>query len=509
MMMDTYKIRKLKNEYVFIHDYIEQNMTLLNDLTARCLFNSLMAVASLDDIIKWRNAYEKTFPLVREFKVSQAPDAYDLLTFFKRKLEKMSNEELETAVMEINSLKAMNYALDFKQDVLLLEKETADLQRIYPEHILIFKDRNGEQITIGRNAERLFEMFGWQTATIEVDDRKITAMPVHPKDSMLLDRLKVLVSDTTANIGNIGFVDDMEYEMSYAQQTIDCFRKELEDRRYVLNTGGLVCHSVNNGVNEEIDFPFIYISREKIELYRLNASVYLLVEGKGWNVSRDNFMVVADTASFINFLTENQNSEDWENVLSDEYQKTEKEKTDILLNEYMEAKQNHPEEIVLMVNPRLAISFGKDAVRLAKALKIGLWFRNFNHTNNVMVPMVLITISMLESLSKDIRRLHVFKAKEREKVNIQMITCVPSFLNDGLMAEVPFARAAVFKMKDGGYGVRARLEGIELPVVRIDENMAMFYLSQEEGIVKDTCLNAIFMRAYYKSKVMSKKTFSG
>ena len=34
MMMDTYKIRKLKNEYVFIHDYIEQNMSLLNDLTA-------------------------------------------------------------------------------------------------------------------------------------------------------------------------------------------------------------------------------------------------------------------------------------------------------------------------------------------------------------------------------------------------------------------------------------------------------------------------------------------
>ena len=27
--MDTYKIRKLKNEYVFIHDYIEQNMSLL------------------------------------------------------------------------------------------------------------------------------------------------------------------------------------------------------------------------------------------------------------------------------------------------------------------------------------------------------------------------------------------------------------------------------------------------------------------------------------------------
>ena len=60
MMMDTYKIRKLKNEYVFIHDYIEQNMSLLNDLTARCLFRALMAVASLDDISKWREAYANT-----------------------------------------------------------------------------------------------------------------------------------------------------------------------------------------------------------------------------------------------------------------------------------------------------------------------------------------------------------------------------------------------------------------------------------------------------------------
>ena len=62
MMMDTYKIRKLKNEYVFIHDYIEQNMSLLNDLTASCLFRALMDVASLDDILKWREAYGKTFP---------------------------------------------------------------------------------------------------------------------------------------------------------------------------------------------------------------------------------------------------------------------------------------------------------------------------------------------------------------------------------------------------------------------------------------------------------------
>jgi len=222
MMMDTYKIRKLKNEYVFIHDYIEQNMSLLNDLTARCLFRALMAVASLDDISKWREAYEKTFPLVRDPKESLSPDAYDLLASFKRKLVEMSNDELGVAVREIVSLKTKNFAVDFKMDVLLLEKETASLQRIHPEHILIFKDMIGEQIAIGRNAERLFEVFGWQTATIEVDGRKITAMPIHPKDSMFLDKLKVLVSDTKANIGNIGYVDEMEYEMSYAQQTIDC-----------------------------------------------------------------------------------------------------------------------------------------------------------------------------------------------------------------------------------------------------------------------------------------------
>ena len=124
MMMDTYKIRKLKNEYVFIHDYIEQNMSLLNDLTARCLFRALMAVASLDDISKWREAYEKTFPLVRDPKESLSPDAYDLLASFKRKLVEMSNEELEVAVKEIVSLKTKNFVVDFKMDVLLLEKST-------------------------------------------------------------------------------------------------------------------------------------------------------------------------------------------------------------------------------------------------------------------------------------------------------------------------------------------------------------------------------------------------
>lgn len=508
MMMDTYKIRKLKNEYVFIHDYVEQNMSLLNDLTARCLFRSLMDVASLDDILKWREAYGKTFPLVRDPKESLSPDAYDLLASFKKELVGMSNEEIDAAVREIVSLKARNYAIDFKADVLLLEKEAASLQRSHPEHILVFKDKSGEQIAIGRNAERLFEVFGWQTATIKVDGRKMTAMPIHPKDSMFFDNLKVLVSDTNANIGNIDYVDEMEYEMSYAQQTIDCFRQELGDRKYVLNTGGLAFHSVNKGVSERIEFPFIYISREKIDLYRLNASSYILVDGKSWNVSRENYMVVADTATFVNSLSDNRNKMAWQNALSDEHQKMERQMADILFHEYMVTKQNHPDETVLLVSTRLATSFGKDAVRLAKALKIGLWFRNLNHINNAIVPMVLITSDMYESLSKDIRRLNVFLAKEQEKVNIDMITCVPSFLNEGLMAEVPFDQAAVFKIKDGGYGVRARLEGIELPVVKIHENMALFYLSQEEGIVKEICLNAILMQAYYQSKVYSRKSFS-
>lgn len=99
--------------------------------------------------------------------------------------------------------------------------------------------------------------------------------------------------------------------------------------------------------------------------------------------------------------------------------------------------------------------------------------------------------------------------KFRKELAFFTLPVLVSFISSRLkMADVPFVRAAVFKMKDGGYGVRARLEGIELPVVRIHENMALFYLSQEEGIVKETCLNAILMRAYYCSKVISRKCFS-
>ena len=506
--MDTYRIRKLKREYVFLHDYYEQNRSLMKDQGVRCLFMSLMAVTTLDGMVRWRRGYDKARPSKGMPGDSLSLDAYELLASFNRILGKMYCEEVEAAIMGFNAIKSRDYAVGSKQDVLLLERELAHMQAIHPGRVLVFRDRNGERMAIGRNAERLFETFGWQTATIQVDDRLVTAMPIHPNDDIFLDGMRAIVCDTNANIGDIVFVDDMEFEMSYAQQAIDCFRQGLKEGKYVLSTGGLVYHAVNEGVNERVDFPFILLSREKIELYRSDASTYVLVEGRGWNVSRDNFVVVADTASYVNFLSDNQGGEDREDLLSDECRKEEQEKADAVFREYAEAKRDRPDEIVLMVNDRLAITFGKDAVRLAKALKLGLWFRTFNHKGCAVMPMVLIPVDMLESLSGDLRRIDVFRAEERVGVDNDMITGVPSFLNDGLVADLPFANAAVFKMKDGGYGVRARLEGMDLPVVRIDEDMAVFYLAQEEGIVKETCLNAILMRAYHGSKVISRRSFS-
>ena len=60
MNPDFYKIQRAKEDYVLVHGHFSSNPQLLNDLTTRCVYNSLMAVETPENLEQWLNAIEKT-----------------------------------------------------------------------------------------------------------------------------------------------------------------------------------------------------------------------------------------------------------------------------------------------------------------------------------------------------------------------------------------------------------------------------------------------------------------
>ena len=493
--MDHYKIRKLKEEYLLVHDFYEDNKQLLKDLTTRSLYKSLMSVSTLEELKNWVAAIMKTDLAESCYYASRNAYSDNLLCSFLKRTEKMEDEELERAVFDMNELRQENFVIDYEDEVLLLEKESEMFHLIKPDSILVFKDLNGECMAIGRDAEKLFEEYGWQTATIELIGRRIPAMSLHEKCQTILSKQKAVICPTEANIKYIQFADELEVDMSHAQQMIDVFRTWYQKEPVILSTGGLRFYTMVDGVDEEFDFPFISVSKENIELYRSNAKTYQIVDGRTWNVHQDNYALVADTASFLAFLMQVQDDDDdWENVLSNEYQAKEASRSVLAYNEYVNAKGLYPKEIVMLEHDGFFTSYDEDAIRLARVMNQGLWFRS---VHGKQVPMVIVSSRVKEAMAETLKNLSVQVVEPDEPDYMDRMALCPSFLEGGIRTEVPFKEATVFKLRDGDFAVRATLEGTMMPVTKIPWRMAAFFLNEKEGLIKETCLKAILLWAYH------------
>ena len=83
--MDYYKIRKLKEEYLLVHDFYEENKQLLKDLTTRSLYKSLMSVSTLQELKNWVAAILKTELAESRYDASKKTYSDNLLySFLKR-----------------------------------------------------------------------------------------------------------------------------------------------------------------------------------------------------------------------------------------------------------------------------------------------------------------------------------------------------------------------------------------------------------------------------------------
>jgi hypothetical protein len=132
-------------------------------------------------------------------------------------------------------------------------------------------------------------------------------MLIHEACIPCLEKYGVTFIKTKATIGKIHFLNEQEENIARAQQVIDGYRARLGKKPLVLPTDGIVCHMVVDGVVEEALFPFVYLSRKNVELYRINGAAFTLVDGQCWNVNIENDSIMTDSALIMESIMNREN----------------------------------------------------------------------------------------------------------------------------------------------------------------------------------------------------------
>ena len=111
--MDLYRIRKLKEKFSFIHGFYEEHQYLLDDLTTRCLYRSLLSVNTREKLEGWLTAVGKTYAIGRLHHPLESPYDEDVLGAFAQLIRKLDEDEKVLVVLKFNQLKADGFKFEF------------------------------------------------------------------------------------------------------------------------------------------------------------------------------------------------------------------------------------------------------------------------------------------------------------------------------------------------------------------------------------------------------------
>ena len=153
----------LKECYALIYAYYKYNPELLKDLTTSCLYHSLMAVNTADDLDRWMKAVAKTDFSLGEIRWDTQADDVSPLSYFDYSLRRLSSEERAIFVEEIVKQREAGFDRLLNEDLPTLVRESEEAHRKYPSSLVVLYDAADNLMAVGDDADRLFEQFGWQT----------------------------------------------------------------------------------------------------------------------------------------------------------------------------------------------------------------------------------------------------------------------------------------------------------------------------------------------------------
>lgn len=374
-----------------------------------------------------------------------------------------------------------------------LFSEANKAHRKNSDKIVILNDLTDNHVAVGEDAERLFEMFGWQTATAIVGNERMSIMPIC--DDILQEKglFGFQQTETMVDLLDIRVENAEEAELSIAQQTIDAFRRCCLHKDIVFPTEGLQHHLIEHGVEHEHVYPFVEKSGDSLSLICQDARRESVVSGQSWNVSRERIPLLSSLAEYLHMLMHDMEKKCI--VIGEQGRVWSELQSQASFNEYEVYKNIHEDKRLIVDHGAFYEAYGDDAVFLARLLHLPLWSRYCGKRGDVQLLMLSPNMADMAIGLYGVQTDRTMVCDDLCRMRLR-----PSFLNDFLHLEEIYEHASLLVKKDGGYAVRASLNGSNLPMRDIPKDMGDLYMSMSEGLAKSTFLNGILHAAYDRLK---------
>lgn len=484
------KIQKAKEDYVQLHDFYASHEELLGDETAGRLFASLMDVGTPEQLRRWQEdiagsslSLHNGHPLTRGVKWENLLGHYDL------HLREMTAEDKETLAFELPKIRENGFGHYFNRNMATLFSEAANARLKKGEVIAILYDQIDNHIAVGEDADRLFELFGWQTATATVGDKQMSVMPISDDILLTSGMFDFQLAETLVDMMDIRVDDPMEAELSIAQQTIDAFRRKFKGD-LLFHAEGLRHSSIQQCIEHEHTYPFVEKKGDELSLIRSDARYETVVSGQSWNVCRERIPLVTSLAECLHMLMHDRLLQS--EVIGERGRVWCDLQSRAVLDEYAEAKSRHGGQRLVMDHGAFFEAYGDDAVSLARQLHLPLWSRVSSCGPDVQMLMLSPDVADIATSIHD----DVVEEKARSIDELKDMRLRPSCLNDFLQLDERYQDGSVLTKKDGGYAVRASCDGKTLPMKDIPKEEGDRYMNMPDGLARKICLNGILHDAY-------------
>ena len=370
-------------------------------------------------------------------------------------------------------------------------EETECFHQEYEGKIILFRGTLGCYMAVGRSAELLFELLGWQFAVNKHDDG-CSCMFLCEYSLMVVGKaVEYTISRQELDFDLIHLDDEGEkcMEFSLQQQLMDYYRFLVCGEEIHLPTWGMVKVCIEeDGVRQDMDFPFMEVTENSISLFDSNANVGLVVSGHSWMISPEDLHLanrVADLLCMDMSLQEDK---------SLSFGKCYKVKSSMCADAFYELKEKHEKSVLMADYQGIVESYGEDAVWLAWHYGIPLWCRDNADVCTGVSPFVVIPAEVVQQvLEKEPNA--VLEGTKVQDVE-EAMALWPNALNYGLKDKKVYENPRIYKRKDGSYVVKASLDGRLLPERVLAKEMINAYERQPEGIMKQAVMKQILWYVY-------------
>ena len=380
----------------------------------------------------------------------------------------------------------------FSDDIRALRKERAKIKN-RRDDIVIFP--NGDKwFVFDDDANRLFEVLGWQTSEKLMDEGAISWMSLSDegREALLLTDLEPISLWKHAEINVAGWSSEEDYKadrLSLAQQTLDYLLWFNRNDHAIVNLGKFPIYSKDGDIDTTENICFVdFDGRGCVNLFTESGKTINLVYGQEWNMMGDGDYIIS-TGNMLNAQLE-----DVKHMLVN-YGSVEMQrqlKTDDVMDEYNSVLSKYRYDHVLMEQQDFYEALGDDAVSMASKYHLKLWDRDAG--NGLVVPMVMLNINQVDKVLSEADDVLIEESRIMESRD--ELALKPSPLNEGLNETLHFNESGIKKTRNGDYMVWARLNGVDLPDKEITPEMGIRYLRLTGGAEKEVLLRSALQQSY-------------